>query len=729
MDSNPNVAKVLRLSHYARVFLLVGVVAIYLQMAINLIFVLTRTIFDVVPATIIMDAETRLFYILIPGLGLPALAIFFASLRQSRKKMVTRWWSFSTGFWFLISTLAVNAALMFGGGWFVGTILADIGLCMLLRALKLAKQLPARSLDGLQAKEMLAPLLDKKHALGIVLTGIMFLSLVTPLLIRSTAIPAPLIPEAASKPVGIEPNHQNTFYIMPIWEWQGADYNYGIGQLAYMKAILGGDDYTGTGFVKIGRSVSCWYTSDLYENGSFNPTNLIHTLELHAMTQTPVLFHMNGGNWGGCCSQNPVVAAMRADPANCQWDQKDVCHPIKYNPGPNDRFWSFWPDSDWEHFRERNIKDALAIIHAWWLEHPDLLVGFSTDSEIHLNYNSFQDVNEGGYKSYFDYNPGTIAQYREWAQARWSLAEFNAKCKTNFNSWPEVDAPRTDDVVGKIGHPWWEMWTEFRIWHVQEAGRRQSRWINEMGFPREMIWNHQIFSEPDSQTARYQRCDPLETAVNEYCKVGVTRYGWIGPEAWHSLGELALNDGSGDTIPSWGIFEWNLWQQHEYWAYREMLNCIYQYGGHVICPNEWANCSINEGLWIPGGSCQQGEPYEINGTIYGSDETGCIGTPGNCCCVKWNGTQCLQCVDRHGNPQFLAALHDFIAIGQDYERGTCPDLRIDTWDLLFYDQYLWTYEYFSDDTGLYFMGGLWLICILYLLVTPIRKRRRRQDAE
>jgi hypothetical protein len=728
MEKHPNheLPISFRLYRYGLILTAIGVGAIYLQIFFQLVFLLLHTVYDVVPADRFIDEGPMLLFILIPTIGIPSIILFVSLLRGNLKKNSRRL-SFFTGFFFILATLAANAALLFGGGWFAGTILADFGLMILLTAGRKSKQNGEFPL--LKTAEITVPTIFRKRqqqialicCFGVVISGAI------PFLVGYMAIPAPLIPEASGPASGIEPNHANTFFIMPIWEWQGTDYEYGIGQLNYMKNILGGDAYSGNGFVKIGRSVSCWYTNTLFENGSYDPTILIHTLNLSTISNTPVLFHMNGGNWGQAGSQHPEILAMRQNKSNCQWDQENVCHPIKYNPGPNDRFWSFWPNSDWERFRERNIKQALEVIYNWWQNNPDLLVGFSTDSEIHLNYNTFEKTNEGGYKSYFDYNPGTIQQYREWAQANWTLEDFNKRCGKNFDSWSKVDAPRNEDgVVGQKGNAWWETWTDFRVWHVKEAARRQCKWISDSGFPRAMIWNHQILSEPGDNSARYQRCDPLETAVNNYCKVGVTRYGWISPQIWHSLGDLALNDGSGDKIPSWGIFEWNLWTQHEYWAYREMLNCIYQYGGHVICPNEWANCSINEGLWIPGDPCEEGPVQVINGTEYGSDETGCIGTLGNCCCVKWDDKgNCLRCVDPHGNSQFLAALQDFVALAQDYERGTNPALRLNKFDVIVYDMFYSTYKFFNSGDGLFIMAGAWLICLIFVWTSPWHGRKRR----
>ena len=60
----------------------------------------------------------------------------------------------------------------------------------------------------------------------------------------------------------ITPNHNNTFYILPIYEAQN-DLSDQISNLSYIKADVGGPNYTGTGFVRIGRSVSCRYTNNV----------------------------------------------------------------------------------------------------------------------------------------------------------------------------------------------------------------------------------------------------------------------------------------------------------------------------------------------------------------------------------------------------------------------------------------------------------------------------------
>ena len=161
-----------------------------------------------------------------------------------------------------------------------------------------------------------------------------------------------------------------------------------------------------------------------------------------------------------------------------------------------------------------------------------------------------------------------------------------------------------------------------------------------------------------------------------------------------------------------------------------MLNCIYQYGGHVICPNEWTNCSGNEGLWIPGDDLPAGVESTVN-------DPNCT-APG-LCCSEHNATtgNCTSCKRCHGNPQFQAALRDFVALAQDYERGTCPSLRVNKLTVWYYDNYSTSLRYFTRDDGLYIMVGSWLICIIFMIIalsiisanTRQKKQPTKRDIE
>lgn len=670
MNSNhlPSVTTLYRAS---MLFLIFGVCAIFLEYGIKLVFMIQHTIFDVVPSALWTSQLESWLYILIPAIGIPSVILLLICVPAYLKEPRLFLGVLAT-ITIITTSLLINASLLIGGGWYVGTVTGDAGIIILLITIVIHEKAGIRLRKYILKGSLKRRMVKIQGAILAIVCVSGINSALWPMIAGTNVIPDSLILAGSANPASITPNHNNTFYILPIWEWEGNNYTYGTQQLNYMNSAVGSDAYTGHGFVRIGRSVSCWYTNDINASGDFDPTHLIEDLNLANMTNTPILFHMNGGNWGQASSTNQNISAMRENISNCQWDQYNNCTPIKYNPGPNDRYWSLAPNTDWEHYREHNIKQALTIIHAWWLLNPTLLVGFSTDSEIHENDNNFQATNPGHYKSYFDYNNASIAQYRSWARANWSLTQFNALCGTNFTAWANVDAPRSPSVVGVVGNPWWETWTDFRIWQVQQAVQRQCFWIHESGFPRDMILSHQILSEPGDPTARYQRCDPIQTSSNPYCNPGVTRYSWTSPQTWQSIGQLALNESTNDSIPSWGVFEWNLWTQHEYWAYMQMLDCIYEYGGQVICPNEWGNNSQNTGLWIPG--------Y---------------------------------------NSQLLAALQDFVTLAQIYPRGTCPSLRVDKLTVWFYSDFSTSLQYFTKMDGLIIIASGWFICVIFMIIALV----------
>jgi hypothetical protein len=656
----------------AGIFLLVaGAAAIFTEMLIQIFFAIQHSVFDVVPSSPSSFFSTMqwLIYIFWLVLGVPSVLVLIASTGQYSKSR-----SRHSGAIFItsciIASLCANAGLLFGGGWYAGTICADAGIVFVFVSLVMLER--AGRGESPSATEGRKHKLYPTAVIGLVGCIAIVLSVVVPTFAGIAAVPAPLIQAEASVPAGTAPDYNNSFYILPIWEDQTPNLTYGVQQIQYLVNQVGGPNFdNNTGYVRIGRSCSCWYTNDIYDNGSFDPTNLDNTLALANLTGTPVLFHMNGGNWGQCCSNITVIYNIRSNASNCMWDQDNWCPPIQFKPGPNNRFWSLAPGTNWSIFQHTNIVVALGIIKAWWKNNPDLLAGFSTDSEIHEEDNFFTNATKT-YPSYFDYSPLSIQQYREWAQANWTLARFNAMCGTNFTNWSLVDAPRSALVVGVDSNPWWQVWTEFRTYQVQQAVERECQWIFEAGFPRSIIYSHQILSPGDS-ACTYQRCDPLSTSSNPYCCPGVTRYSWTDPQVWYSIGQLSISDGSGAAsggLPSWGIFEWNLWTQHQYWAYMQMLDSAYQYGCHIICPNEWDNSSQNTGLWIPG--------Y---------------------------------------NQQMLSALQSFTALAQNYPRGSCPALRVNSVETWYYSNYNGAWNYFGSTTGLIVMAGCWGLVLVALFVS------------
>ena len=116
------------------IFTIIGAIAIYLQIVMDLIFTLTHTIFDVVPAPTYLNSTQTLLYILILAIGIPSFLLFVLVtkffIRKSQKRL-----GMLAFLLFIIASLGFNASLMFGAGWYAGLIIGDLGLCALLNAI------------------------------------------------------------------------------------------------------------------------------------------------------------------------------------------------------------------------------------------------------------------------------------------------------------------------------------------------------------------------------------------------------------------------------------------------------------------------------------------------------------------------------------------------------------------------------------------------------------------
>ncbi|MHA1732617.1 MAG: beta-galactosidase [Promethearchaeota archaeon] len=437
---------------------------------------------------------------------------------------------------------------------------------------------------------------------------------------------------------GETPNYNNTLYVLPIWEdLHVGNLSADLEEAKNLKATLG----TGGKFAKVGFSCSCWYSHELYgadRDYEFNPfASLCHKLNLSVASGLPVLFHMNGGNWGTAFvgsawanNQTHLVVSLWDNKSNLQWDQHDGV-PAKENdhPGLRNRLFTLARASEFNLYRERNLKIAGRVIANFGREHPELFAGCSTDSEIHLN--SYGDG------LYYDYNPLVISEFREWLAGEYgSIRDLNAAAGTSFADFDAVDPPRERSD----GDPWWELWTRFRVELVRRAVEDQTRWLVEAGIPREKIYTHQILSDADSESANYARCDPIRTTEVAFGNIGVTKYGYIGPSAFRDMYQRGG--------PTWGVFEFNMPRDHDYGAYIRMFRVMYSHGLHIVCPYAW-----HEWTWP--------DLYMI------SNDT-----------------------------SFTSAIRDFTRAVQDHPRGRAPAGKVTGGDALYIGQ-LETREFLDDE--------------------------------
>ena len=247
-----------------------------------------------------------------------------------------------------------------------------------------------------------------------------------------------------------------------------------------------------------------------------------------------VQFILNGGIWADAACNVPewdLNDHLESDPANCQWTQDDKVYPDTYLrnlPGSTQS-----PElarsltlnvyaTEVRRYKKRNLQAAAARIAAFAREHPGLFVGINLDSDTYTN--PFYEQRE-----WFDYNPGTLRQFREWLRGSGpyagmssggvpdlrafrrarplSLAEVNALAGRRWKRWDDVQPPRrfpgSEHQPLQAGErfvwddPWFREWDTFRKHLVQLHYDELARWTNEAGIAKARIFTAQGFVAPE----------------------------------------------------------------------------------------------------------------------------------------------------------------------------------------------------------------------------------------
>ena len=243
----------------------------------------------------------------------------------------------------------------------------------------------------------------------------------------------------------------------------------------------------------------------------------------------PMLFTLNGGIWADAACDAPewdVNDQLEQDTANCQWNEKNEVMPddyLKNLPGafetPRARALA-----DVQRLREGRapLQEAqpaaggAASSSHFAREHPELFVGVNLDPDTYLN--PFFDEQQ-----WFDYNPGTLRQFRQW------LAGTGPYAGRPEPGVPDLSAyRRAKPLLARRGQPprraplraLGRRRSAARV-SAREGRRRRSgttrgcasgrrsaaiscdlhydelsQWLVEAGIPRRRIWSSQGFMAP-----------------------------------------------------------------------------------------------------------------------------------------------------------------------------------------------------------------------------------------
>jgi hypothetical protein len=363
--------------------------------------------------------------------------------------------------------------------------------------------------------------------------------------------------------------------------------------------------------------------------------NLATTLAHAERHRIPVLLTLNGGIWADAACDVPawdVNDHLEQDPANCQWNEHDQVMPddyLRHLPGSQEApelarslTFNVYATKN-RHYKRRNLQQAAGVIVAFMQRHPDLFVGVNLDPDTYENpfFNETQ---------WYDYNPGTLRQFREWLSGSGpyagkprdgapdlrayrrkqplTLAQVSAMAGRRFARWQDVDPPRA--FSRDPAHPFWKdpwvyQWEMFRRHLVKLHYDELSAWLVQAGVPRERIWTSQGLMAPLPGGTPFAL--HLDSPVKDADSGGMTVEGSV-PRAGHLgvilYGASAVNDvpmENGRTLfttlmtmdPGFAVVEYNTADlrnpaaQPGYVAAYRGLRDLWNAGTRFISPMAW----------------------------------------------------------------------------------------------------------------------------------------------
>ena len=397
--------------------------------------------------------------------------------------------------------------------------------------------------------------------------------------------------------------------------------------ILYLRTTTGrADDYRFDAHFDVGRRLGARAVAD----------DALAPVLAHARaSDLPVLITLNGGIWAdasGTCPEWDINDRLEEDVANCQWNERDEVMP--------DDYLTHLPGSQQSPelaraltlnvyaravraYKKRNLQQAAGHLVAFMHAHPDLFVGVNLDPDVYIN--PFF-----GETQWYDYNPGTLAQFRHWLRGDGpyagetgdgvpdlsshrrrpplALADVCATAGRRFARWEDVDPPRAfpRDAAAPYWHdPWVREWEIFRRHLVALHYHELAQWLVEGGIPADRIWSSQGFMAPADDAMPLALA--LDSPVKNHDSAGVTiagskpRDGHLGAIVYGAAAtnEIAMENGRplyatlADVDPRFALVEFNTAdlrhpERHpDYAAAYRALRDLWNAGARFFSPMAW----------------------------------------------------------------------------------------------------------------------------------------------
>ncbi|MFA7239396.1 MAG: hypothetical protein WC091_04730 [Sulfuricellaceae bacterium] len=300
--------------------------------------------------------------------------------------------------------------------------------------------------------------------------------------------------------------------------------------------------------------------------------------------RAPVMITLDGGVWADAKFAAPdldIVDMLEQDERTVQWNQLGKSEPddaLKNLAGATEspelaRMMSLnHYNRRFLDYKKRNLQAAVREIVAFNRTHPEIFTM--------VNFDPDQYINPWFYLTqWYDYNPDTLRQYREWLfhlgpyaegselafsrrEPALTLDEANRIAKQSWKESGVVEPPR--DAIDYTD-PWQQLWTQFKRHLVARHYDDLATWAVEAGLPEERIYTSQTFIQADvavniTDTANGwndQAGVSIEGAKPKHGHLGAILYGPGSRNEGKPRSGSGLIDNIRRTDSSWGMVEFH----------------------------------------------------------------------------------------------------------------------------------------------------------------------------
>lgn len=161
-------------------------------------------------------------------------------------------------------------------------------------------------------------------------------------------------------------------------------------------------------------------------------------------------------------------------------------------------------NQQYRHYKKRNLQAAIKLIADYNRRHPTRPVSVTFDPDLYINPWFYL-------KQWYDYNPDTLRQFREWLthtgpyspdgklagtgyRKRLDLEAINRIAKAAWQKIDEVDPPRERP---NYDDSWHQIWTIFKRHLVGRHYADLAQWSVEAGLAPSLIFTAQTFIQAD----------------------------------------------------------------------------------------------------------------------------------------------------------------------------------------------------------------------------------------